>query len=790
MYRRTERPRRPAIPVALHALAVVLLAMRAMMREGEAWLGGIVGKVLVVLTVALVVAAMACRFMQMGCYGLLCVASASVCAAFVLSSCALQNGRSFTESLAHSPISEWEFDVASDPIKRSDTYRCRATARWEDRPVGDVWLSMEVDKPIGTILRCVGRFSQNGDDEWGVSSRMQGVWGTVRAYRILDARPPLGIPGVLSGLRETIVSSFDSESSEERALLAGCVSGSRDGLVAYDIDKTFSRCGSSHLIAVSGSHMAVISSLYAVLCGALRMRRPWRIGSTIVLNGLFVVLCGAPVSAIRAWIMTCSALLAGLAGRRSHAVSGVAMAGLVMVLLDPAVSGQLGFLLSITAVLGLSLFSSYATYVIRTLAGSHRPPRWISKRSLGRLYALSAGVCESLGASAVAQLCTLPVSLESFDEVSLVGPLANMALSIPFTLMVGMGMVAAVLCGVRALQALVLMGCDVCAYAVLRIARFFSSLPLCTLTIGDARGVVTTLVVVMLGVVLVFWPRVSRKKVFVAIATLLCVVSATMCRWRFFAPARVCVLDVGQGDAILVQEGSHALLVDTGPDEAVVSALARNHVLHLDGVLVTHLHADHFAGIEHMVGRVTCDNVYVASGVASHVERKLRDQCMELTGKDIDEIKYGDVLNVEGFALKMVWPMSEVKGDVNADSVELALEYCDGQRTLSGLLTGDAEKDETGSVIAAGDVDDIDFLKVGHHGSEVSLTAEEAQALDPEVSVASAGEGNSYGHPAKQCVETLGAAGSMFLCTKDVGDVEIRPGERGPIVSCQTLNPV
>ena len=92
------------------------------------------------------------------------------------------------------------------------------------------------------------------------------------------------------------------------------------------------------------------------------------------------------------------------------------------------------------------------------------------------------------------------------------------------------------------------------------------------------------------------------------------------------------------------------------------------------------------------------------------------------------------------------------------------------------------EKDETGACLARGDVSDIDFLKVGHHGSEVSLTPDEAAALDPEVSVASAGEGNKYGHPRKECMDVLSGAGSVFLCTKDVGTVTVKPGARGPMV--------
>ena len=99
------------------------------------------------------------------------------------------------------------------------------------------------------------------------------------------------------------------------------------------------------------------------------------------------------------------------------------------------------------------------------------------------------------------------------------------------------------------------------------------------------------------------------------------------------------------------------------------------------------------------------------------------------------------------------------------------------------LLTGDAESNVLDSIVSQ--VGDIDVLKVGHHGSRVSLDGGQAAVLRAEVAVASAGEGNSYGHPAPECVETLEGSDAWFLCTKDHGDVTLSPGERGVGVLCE-----
>ena len=228
-----------------------------------------------------------------------------------------------------------------------------------------------------------------------------------------------------------------------------------------------------------------------------------------------------------------------------------------------------------------------------------------------------------------------------------------------------------------------------------------------------------------------------------------------------------------------------------------MEALARQGVFSLDAVVLTHLHDDHVGGLDELEGLVRVGSVIVAEGVREGMSSELNGVVQRLTGSEAIEIGEGDALKVGGFALRVLWPRASVTGTENEHSLCLLLEYGShaerleraesgdltalDEPTLSALLTGDAESEVMKEIV--GQAGDIDVLKVGHHGSAASIEAGEARRLAAEVAVASAGEGNSYGHPRAACVETLEASGATFLCTKDVGDVTIRPGKDGPIVS-------
>lgn len=263
-------------------------------------------------------------------------------------------------------------------------------------------------------------------------------------------------------------------------------------------------------------------------------------------------------------------------------------------------------------------------------------------------------------------------------------------------------------------------------------------------------------------------------------------------------PAKLLVkmLDVGQGDAILIETGVQTVLVDTSDldeREKLKSELKEAGVTKIDKVILTHPHADHIGGMDVLladfqVGEVFDNGMPSTSKIFIRYMKELKEKNIKRHG-----LKAGEVLDLgNGVIFKVLAPSEELaakgakqgyKHDPNNESVMGQLIYGD----FKMMFTGDGEAPEEKEVLAALVGTDLhsQVLKAGHHGSKTSSSKEWLRAVNPETALISCGAGNDYGHPHKETMKKYQALKMKIYETDKNGTIILTSDGKGYEVSVE-----
>ncbi len=556
----------------------------------------------------------------------------------------------------------------------------------------------------------------------------------------------------------------------EAELARGFVLGEDDG-VDPATKEDFTRAGLSHLLAVSGENVTLLALLAMPLLGSLGIPLRERLLWVLALIAVYVPVAGAGPSIQRAGVMGAVGVLATLGGRRSSRLYALALAALVTMALDPGVAADVGWQLSFAAVLGILL-----------LAGALR--RGIAARLGGGPW--RRALAEGLAVTVAATLATAPLIAYHFETLSTTTLAANVLAMPAVAPAMWLGMCSgglAQLPGVpleplNLLAALLLAyiaqvasWCAAPGWAELHVHLGGTGLALSYLGLGACW--------LLFVVARRFRARLPRLKAPVPARTLAAAAATALATVVGLGLAgggggpppprhglRIDVLDVGQGDAILLEPaGAAAVLVDGGPPgDGLARKLADAGVDGLGAAVITHDQSDHAAGVEELFGRVPIGRLVYArlDGRALAAARA--------AGVEPERVGAGQELRSGSLRLQVLWPPRELLDaplggeDPNRQAVVLEARY----RGFTMLLTADAEAESVPL-----DPGPVDVLKVAHHGSDDAGLGRLLAEARPRLAVISVGAGNPYGHPTAATLATLAAHGVRTLRTDEEGDVAI-----------------
>jgi competence protein ComEC len=578
--------------------------------------------------------------------------------------------------------------------------------------------------------------------------------------------------------------------AREAELARGFVIG-EDERIDARTKEDFRRAGLSHLLAVSGQNVTLLALLAMPLMAALGIPLRERLVWVLALIVVYVPLAGAGPSIQRAGVMGAAGVLATLAGRRTSRLYALLAALGVTLAIDPDVAAEIGWQLSFAAVAGIFLLASPLREAIAARIGSG-----------GWRRALAEGAAVTIAAT----LATAPLIAFHFETLSVTTLAANLLAMPAVAPAMWLGMATAAAAQVPGLPVEALNWLDALLLGYVAQVAAWCGRPTWAevhVKLG-AAGLVGTYLALAGAVVASF--RLARRRrlarlrrpadrsrrrsaaalfvrrrLLLAAALGLAVVGPVL-GWAWLdrgtsAPPlsglRVEVLDVGQGDAILLQPaGAPPVLVDGGPPgDDLAGKLESAGVKRLGAVVVSHDQSDHAGGVEELLGHFPITRL-----VYGRLGRSLLDGA-RAAGVDPAQAAAGDELRSGGLRLQVLWPPRELLAEPvpGTDPNQLALVLLARWRDFTMLLTADAEAEAVPL-----DPGPIDVLKVAHHGSEDAGLGELLDRIRPRAAVISVGAGNSYGHPTAATLATLAAHGVRTLRTDRDGTVTIDVG-RGAV---------
>ena len=688
-------------------------------------------------------------------------------------------------------------------------------APWErEAPPVPIYPTLRLGDRIvvgGPLLRAGGQRNP-ADFDYRRFLAHRGVHATLRASEaeaVQFLAPAQGLRDRLTvALRQRVQRALGAHVASEnaRAVLAALLIADRSRIDGETRD-AFVRAGLVHLLAVSGLHVLMVGfGLYVLLgpllgrIGVRRQHAEWgRSAVTFALLLAYVLVTGAAVPVVRAFVMASIALLGRALQKPVDTLNGLGLAAMVLLLRQPTALFEVGFQLSFSAVAAIATLTPLGAMALRRVLSERTlslgPVKWSTEMTL---------------ASLAATLGTAPVLLVHFGRVPLAGLALNLA-AIPLTgAALFTGLLTSLATPIPWLADVFGATANLASRALLGVSEFgaggigglaverFVEGPLAVLALAACLG----------AMALWLRPRARWRLAVTALGLLVLGAWTDLASGDRQPAVEFVFFDVGQGDATLLSlPGGAHVLVDAGRPGSgtwtVLPHLQRFGIRHLDAVIATHADADHTGGLaevlrETEVGRLIHSGETREDGPwaeALHVSDSL--------GIRQRVVQAGDTLDLDlSVRIRVLAPGPEANatGDSNERSVALLVQYGD----TDALLTGDAEAASEAEMVARyGSLLRAEIAKVGHHGSRTSSTpafVQSVTAASPDTTrsrggasrtpataspvggtqwaVVSVARRNRYGLPAAEPLARWKNGGARVVSTAEEGAIWIRTDGR------------
>ena len=666
--------------------------------------------------------------------------------------------------------------VVTGPVRRTP-FALRAPAQvvrfGETRLRERVLLELPPERapPQGAVLELRARPVEPRGPETGFDERAwlarQGIHVVLRGDdpRVVGRRG--GIGGVADRLHTHVEQTLArGTAGERRTVLTGIVLGEDDG-IDRSLRDAFQASGLTHLLAVSGQNIAITAVGVVAVARIAGIGRLAGEGVAIVVVLAYALAVGWQPSVVRAAVAGILASLGWITARPRDRWHALATGALVLLAWTPSAALEPGFQLSFAAVAAIFV-------VLPRVSG------------VPEAYPVPRGLWDVLVVAFACGLVTAPIVWLHFGAVALWTVPANVAAEPAMPPLIALSLAASaiepVLPGAATALAWLAGGC---AAWIALVARIVSTWP--SAQIRSPLALAAAFAVTAASLLVRRLPRYRRRTAAACVVSvaLACVSAAWALRpvpsWDPPTGLRVTFLDVGQGDATLIEVPEGAVLVDEGPPEAdVAGQLRRLGLRSLTAIVLTHPQRDHIGGAAAVLDRLRVGEVADPGIEAPSPDHDAAVSAARRRRVPIVIVREGDDFRLGRLRFRILWP--DGPGLPSEDPNQHAVVALASFGATDVLLTADAESDVTARL----PLRPVEVLKVAHHGSEDTGLPDLLRVLRPRLAVISVGKGNDYGHPRPETLAALAAApGLETLRTDENGRVVVESDGRTITVRSQ-----
>lgn len=572
-------------------------------------------------------------------------------------------------------------------------------------------------------------------------------------------KTPFGINRLFKRARETLQGQITAHFPPETAgFLTALLLGNR-ALLDKGIQNDFQNAGVIHVLAISGLHVGFVALIIGGLLALFPIYFKRRNYLLAVFLLLYMKLTGGAPPVQRATIMAIIVLAGINLERRYQIYNGIGAAALLILALHPQQLFWVGFQISFAAVLSIVFFTRKIERLFDPLTQKIADP--VVRRFAAKWIFLPLAV------SAAAQLGTLPLIAFYFHKISLVAFFLNLIVIPYIGVLVGAGLLFLAISLIsNAVAVWVAVRLGQCVHWLILLVHLSAHLPYAYL---PAPAVSRLLIFAYFSLLLALFFRKRQSVRYIFLWTALLLLSwKALTGWNTGPELNLIALDVGQGDATLIQTAAHKIiLIDDGPatahssaaDYAIKPALDRLGARRIDYLFITHPHLDHLGGTFRLLVHTPVDSVFLPPFAASYFWMDSLRRALKTFHIPTRVLKRGDVLaagprtRIYVLAPSEPFPPGMSFTGVHLNNHSLVLLLREGSHGL--LIMGDAEKAEESRVIRWGRLLRSDYLKVGHHGGKTSTGMALLNLVKPDFATISVGAHNKYGHPSRQALERL-----------------------------------